>query len=76
MSSFLNATVISIMYFLFRFFEMRVIVKENKPLKTLLRDSLLVYLACVSGEFLINEITPLASGVSTQPSVFINDPDF
>lgn len=76
MTSFLNATVISIIYFLFRFFEMRVIVKENKPLKTLLRDSLLVYLACVSGEFLINEITPLTSGVTAQPTVFINEPEF
>lgn len=74
--SFVNATVIAILYFLFRFFEMRVILKENKPLKTLLRDSLLVYVSVVVGFFLINEITPIASGITSEPTVFVNEPDF
>ena len=76
MSSFLNASIFSLLYFLFRFFEMRVVLKENKPLKTLLRDSLLVYLSVISGEFLIEQLSPLADGISTQPNVFINDPEF
>jgi len=74
--SFVNATVIAILYFLFRFFEMRVILKENKPLKTLLRESLLVYVSVVVGFFLINEITPIASGITSEPTVFVNEPDF
>ena len=55
---------------------MRVVLKENKPLKTLLRDSLLVYLSVISGEFLIDQLSPLADGISSQPNVFINDPEF
>ena len=76
MVSFLNATVITCIYFLFRFFEMRIILKENKPLKQLLRDSLLVYIAILVGEFFIDQLTPIANGLTTQPAVFVNEPDF
>ena len=76
MNSFLTPTIFAIIYFLFRFFEMRVILKENKPLKSLLRDSLLVYISVLVGEFFISQLGPIANGVAHQPSVFIGDPDF
>jgi len=76
MSSFLNAAVISIIYFLFRFFEMRVILKENKPLKQILRDSLVVYMSVLVANFFIDQLSPLAHGLTEQPTVFVDEPNF
>ena len=73
---FVVATIISFIYLLIRFVEMRFILKENKPLKELIRDSLLVYLAVVSGHFVMEQIVPLTEGLKSSPNVFTNDPDF
>lgn len=76
MGTFMNAAVFSVIYFLFRLFEMRIILKENRPLKGVLRDSLVVYLSILTGNFLLDQLSPLANGLPSQPSVFTNDPQF
>ena len=43
-SIFIIALIVAIVFFLFKFLEMRFITKKNKPLKYLIRDSILVYL--------------------------------
>ena len=76
MVKFVLASVIAIVYFVFRFLEMRFIIKENKPLKVMLRDGLLVYLSVLVGDFLLNQLAPLGKKVFTSPEVFTNAPDF
>ena len=49
---FVIGLISSIMYLVFKFIEMRFILKENKPLKELFRDTLIVYLSVVSGLFI------------------------
>ena len=48
-SPFMLSTAVSVIYLLIRFIEMRFITKETKPLKTLIRDALLVYVSSLSG---------------------------
>jgi len=74
-SIFIFALVISAVYAFFRFIEMRFIIKENKPLKILLRDAVLVYLSVVVGHFTLDQIAPLKH-IGGVPDVFTNDPDF
>ena len=76
MVNFLQAAVIAVVYVLFLFLEMRFILKENKPMKRLLRDGLLVYLSVLLGEFVLNQLGPLKSIGTQAPSVFTNEPDF
>ena len=76
MPKFILASVIAIVYVLFLFLEMRFILKENKPMKRLLRDGLLVYLSVLLGEFVLNQLGPLKSIGTQAPSVFTNEPDF
>jgi len=77
MVNFLQAGIIAVVYVLFLFLEMRFILKENKPMKRLLRDGLLVYLSVLLGDFLINQLGPLKVGsIKGAPSVFTNAPDF
>lgn len=75
-NSFVNAAIITVIYFSIRFLEMRLVLKENKPLKILVRDSLLVYLAVIGGDFIIEQIMPLTQGLKQSPQVFTSDPDF
>lgn len=74
---FLNAGIISVIYLVFRFMEMRFILKENKPIKLLMRDTLLVYVSIVLGKFLLRELMPVKDLISgSNIDVFTNNPDF
>lgn len=74
-SIFILALTISISYILFKFLEMRFILKQNKPLKFIFRDSIMVYFSVLIGNFIMNQTTPF-SGFSKPISVFTDIPDF
>ena len=76
MANFVFAGIISVVYIVFLFLEMRFIVKENKPVKYLLRDGLLVYLSVLVGDFLLHQLAPLSKTILKAPDVFTNTPDF
>jgi len=76
---FIVAAVISIIFFISKFIEMRFIEKESKPLKLLIRDALLVYFSVVSGYFIIGQINPLLQGGGSRSQVtpvFTDNPGF
>ena len=76
---FIIAPIISVIYLIMKFLEMRFIEKENKPLKLLIRDSLLVYFSVVFGDFVIGQINPMIKGgssASTVTQVFTDNPGF
>ena len=74
-STFITALVIAAVFLLFKFLEMRFILKENKPLKTLLKETLVVYLSVLGGDFILQQIQPLQLGMSVT-EVFTSPPDF
>ena len=75
---FLVAGVISCIYFIGKFLEMRYIDNEPKPLKILVRDTLLVYVSIVFGNFIINQLEPVINDVAVQevPLAFTDNPPF
>ena len=74
-SVFIIALVIAGFYLFLKFMEMRFVLKENKPLKLLLRDAILVYLSVVGGNFILEQVEPLKH-MSSSPDVFTTPPDF
>jgi hypothetical protein len=74
---FIISAVISIIFLIAKFIEMRFIEKENKPLKLLIRDTLLVYVSVICGYFIVTQVTPVVqkAGSSVTP-VFTDSPDF
>ena len=68
------SAVSAVLYILFRFIEMRFILKENKPLKNLFRDGILVFLSVFLGKFVLKQISVVS--FEKTPDVFINEPDF
>ena len=75
-SIFVIAAIISILFFIAKFIEMRFIEKENKPMKYLIRDSLLVYISAVLCYFILQQLNPIIHTSSENPPVFTDNPEF
>jgi hypothetical protein len=80
-SIFVIAGVISIIFLIVKFIEMRFVDKENKPLKFLIRDTLLVYFSVISGHFILQQLKPVIEAgenvmISSTPQVFTGNPEF
>ena len=75
---FLIAGIISVIFFIAKFLEMRYVDGEPKPLKFLIRDSLLVYVSVVSGVFILEQLTPVINDTVTPftPMAFTDNPPF
>ena len=76
---FIVAGIISIIFLIIKFVEMRMVDKEPKPLKLLIRDSLLVYFSVIVGDFVSSQLKPfIEEGVHElkATSVFTDNPAF
>jgi hypothetical protein len=77
---FIIAAVISVIFLITKFIEMRFIEKENKPIKLLMRDALLVYFSVIIGYFILEQLKPIiqnAGGeINKNTPVFTDNPGF
>ena len=81
---FVIGVVVSIVYFLLKFMEMRFVETDNqKPLKVLLRDSIVVCISAVLAVFILNQFGDTVGGgagsgggTSNIPAVFVDTPGF
>ena len=73
---FLNAGIIAVVYLLIRFAEMRIILKESRPLKDLVKDTLLVYLSILVGMYVIEQIMPNENSGNKILGAFTDAPGF
>jgi hypothetical protein len=76
---FIISGLISITYLILKFIEMRVIEKENKPLKVIIKDTLIVYFSIIIGNFFIRQIGQLMSegnNINKNTPVFTDNPGF
>jgi hypothetical protein len=74
---FVTSAIISIIFLITKFLEMRFVEKESKPLKLLIRDTLLVYFSVISGHFLLKQINPIIHSVGgSAPQAFTDNPNF
>ena len=75
-SIFYISFAVSFCFIVFKFIEMKFIVKENVPVKLLARDTLLVYLSVLLGNFVYSQIGGMDNLVGKVPEVFTNSPEF
>lgn len=77
---FLLAAIIAVSFFLFKFLEMRFILKEGRPLKILIKESLQVYISAVIGLFIAGQFKVVQNTVSSiggaNVNVFVDNPGF
>ena len=73
---FVVAGIISVIFFIAKFLEMRFLDKESKSLKLLVRDTLLVYFSVICGYFILEQIKPVTNIVGGTTPVFTDNPEF
>jgi hypothetical protein len=76
---FVFAGIIAVIFFIVKFIEMRFIEKESKPLKLLIRDTLVVYISVIGGHFILDQLKPVIQSAgegSTVTPVFTDNPGF
>jgi hypothetical protein len=80
MNTFVVSGIISVVFLIAKFIEMRFIDKESKPLKLLIRDSLLVFVSVLFGLFIIDQLKPViqegGEAIISNPAVFTDNPGF
>jgi hypothetical protein len=75
----IHSGIIAFIYLLMKFAEMRIVIKETKTIKELVRDTIIVYLAAMVGLYIIDEFMPAGGGESlkkTVTNVFTDLPGF
>ena len=72
----IHSGIIAFVYLLLKFVEMRITKNEKKPVKELIRDTLIVYLSAIVGLYIINEFMPTRAIVKTVTNVFTDTPGF
>tara|TARA_B100000035_G_scaffold315409_1_gene335889 strand:+ start:3395 stop:3634 length:240 start_codon:yes stop_codon:yes gene_type:complete len=74
----ITSLIISLLYLIIKFIEMRFILKENKPLKQLFIDSLIVFISSIISLILLDQfkLNELIGNIKPIPNVFVNSPDF
>ena len=76
-SIFIVAAVVSFVFLIFKFIEMRFLEKDSKPLKFLIKDSLFVYFSVLLGSFVLEQIKPMRITDEVRvPQVFTGNPEF
>ena len=83
---FVVGLVVAVVYFLLKFMEMRFVDPENqKPVKVLMRDSIMVCISAVMGVFILNQFENIGgiggigggnNGGGGTPAVFVDTPGF
>jgi|TARA_B110000093_G_C12968801_1_gene411167 hypothetical protein len=80
MNHFAIASIVSVVFLIVKFIEMRFVDKESKPLKLLIRDSLLVYFSVISGLFIMDQLGTMIEDIGDTPTknaiVFTDNPGF
>jgi len=75
-SIFVTAGMVSIVYIIIKYLEMKFIIKEPKPVKIMIRDTIIVYLSVVSGNFVLEQFGGANRVVAKAPEIFTNEPAF
>jgi uncharacterized membrane protein len=73
---FIIAGVISVIFFIAKFLEMRFLNREYKPLKILVKDTLVVYFSVICGYFILEQVKPVTNIVGGMTPVFTDNPEF
>ena len=74
----LTSIVISVIYFIIKFIEMRFINKEATPIKEVFKNTIAVFLASIIGGFLLDQfkLNNIFETIKETPNVFTTEPGF
>ncbi len=70
--------VIAVVFFLIKFMEMRFLDRENKPLKELVKETILVFFSATGGFFVMEQLSAVIPNEAklVSPPIFTGGPEF
>lgn len=71
----MTASVIAVVFAISKFVEVRFVQKEDVALKNIIRDTVMVFMSCVIGLFILEQVSETV-GMKSGTSVFVGNPDF
>ncbi len=72
----IHSGIIAFVYLLMKFVEMRIVKKDTKSIKDLIRDTIIVYLSAIVGLYIISEFRPSDGVIKSVTNVFTDTPSF
>ena len=78
MNTFLLGFVVSFIFCIVKFIEMRYIARDSYPLKVLCNESLFVFFSVIVGDFVNEQVNPnmIIEDKPLVPEVFTTNPEF
>ncbi len=73
-SSFMLSSTITVIFILLKFTEKKMIYKEEYSLKSLIKESLVIYICSMIGYYILLNFTK--DSIKPSTAVFTNNPDF
>jgi len=67
---------ISIIYFIIKVFETRLIKKQKVLYRPILRDSIIVFISSIFTHYILENTIQISKVLDKTPNVFIDEPDF
>ena len=67
---------IAIIYVIFKIIEMKILEKKPKPLKPVFKDSIIVFISCLFGMFVMEQVNLKPDKTPASSNVFVDSPDF
>jgi TctA family transporter len=75
-NTFTYSIIISLIYIIIKFIETKTLLKNNdKTIKHLVKDTIIVYLSSVLGLYVVQQLNP-GTVSTTEPGVFTTNPEF
>jgi len=72
----IHSGIIAFVYLLMKFVEMRIVKKDTKSIKDLIRDTIIVYLSSIVGLYIISEFISTDGVIKSVTNVFTDTPSF
>lgn len=73
---FFNAALVSVLFFIAKCIESRVDTLNERPIKYLVRDSIIVYFSVISIHFITSQLYSITSYGGSHTPVFTDNPEF
>ena len=74
-SYFATAGIIAVVYAIIKFIEMRFLTKEPKPIKEIIKETIIVFISAIVGNIVFQQIEPLTNK-KIETSAFKGKADF
>ena len=71
----ITASVIAVVFAISKFVEVRFVQKEDVAMKNIIRDTVMVYISCVIGLFILEQVSETVK-MKGGTTVFVGNPDF